>query len=79
MKIRIVVYKGSGKYYTEGIAESEKEIPLWEDEFKVFVANNLPTKYSGGYITVEDTDDHAEGFHCALYRFDEIVKYRSEG
>ena len=79
MEIEITVYKPSGKYYTSNIVNSDKEIPLWDDKFNEFVANNLPAIYSGGYITVADTKDDCKGFHSALYRFDEIIKYRHKG
>ena len=78
MEIEIVVYKGTGNYYTSGIAKCDKEIPLWEEEFKEFVANNLPALYSGGFVTVADTKDDCEGFHHALFRMDEITPYRTK-
>lgn len=78
MELEVTVYKESGKYYTSSIIRSEKEIPLWKDDFKVFVANNLPALYSGGYVTVADTKDDCEGFHHALYKFDELILYRNK-
>lgn len=71
MKIKIVVYKATGKYYTEGIVESGNDIPLFKDEFKEFVKNNLPAKIGGGYVTVEDMEDN-QSFHQALYLYNEL-------
>lgn len=71
MKIRITVYKDSGKYYTDGIAESEKDIWMWEDKFMEFVKNNLPARIGEGFVVVEDVLDD-QSFHQALYRYNEF-------
>lgn len=78
MEIEITVYKGTGKYYTSGKASHDEEIPLWNDKFDEFVANNLPAFVSGGYVTVDDVDDACKGFHCHLYLYDELIKHRTK-
>ncbi|MDF2530863.1 MAG: hypothetical protein K0Q65_444 [Clostridia bacterium] len=65
MEIEITVWKASGKYYTSGTARCDEDIPLWDDKFKVFVANNLPARHGEGYVTVADKDDD-QSFHYAL-------------
>jgi len=37
MKIKITVYKESGKYYTDEIVENVKDIPMFKDVFKKFI------------------------------------------
>lgn len=66
MKIKITMYKSSGKYYTEEIVENDKDILLFEKEFKEFVKKNLPATLENGYVTVEDVDLN-QSFHECLY------------
>ncbi len=73
LKVKIMVFKNTGKFYTGGIATNEVDIPLWKDEFKEFIKNNIPVRcMTDGYIVVEDIDD-GEGFHVALYKSEELL------
>lgn len=75
MKIEIIVFKESGKYYTSDIVENKKDILMFEPEFEEFIRNNIPAKVSNGYIVVKDTEDvdyNNQSFHYALYKYDEI-------
>lgn len=71
MKLRITVYKESGKYYTHEDVECEKDIPSWGKEFKSFIRENLPAKLSEGYVVVEDRSDN-QSFHQALYKYENL-------
>lgn len=73
-KIRITMYKDSGKYYTDEVVTSEKNMFEWSDEFKRFVVDNLPATLSEGYIVVEDMPD-GHGFHNVLYKTSELLLY----
>lgn len=72
MEIKITVYKESGKYYTDTIAKSETDIPMFKQEFKKFVIDNLPAKLRNGYVIVEDVDIEKQSFHQGLYKIDEL-------
>lgn len=69
MRIEIIVYKSSGKWYTSEIIESDIEIPMYEDEFKQFIKDNNPADIREGFIVTKDLGD---GFHDALWRYNEI-------
>lgn len=71
MKIKITIYKESGKYYTDEIVENKKDIFAWEEEFRDFVRNNIPAKLNQGYITVEDVNDN-QSFHQILYKYEDL-------
>lgn len=71
MKIKITVYKASGKYYTEEIVENNTDILLFENKFKQFIKDNLPARVNGGYVVVEDVGEN-QSFHKALYKYDEL-------
>lgn len=78
MKIEIIVFKDNGKFYADGIAECEADIPLWEDEFRRFVAANLPALLNEGFVIVRDSPDadrSVQSFHIALYRCAEIMPF----
>lgn len=68
MKIEIIVYKESGKFYTSNVVEAEKDIPMYEDEFIEFVKNNVPARIGEGYVVVRDYEDN-KSFHQALYPY----------
>lgn len=72
MKIKITVYKDTGKFYTSEEVEHSEDIPSWEDEFKDFIIKNLPAKYTDGYVVVEDIGDN-ETFHNSLYKMNELL------
>lgn len=73
VKIKIAIYKQSGKFYTDDVVESKKDIPMWEEGFKEFIRNNLPVNIGEGYIIVEDAEDNTS-FHNALYRFEDLFE-----
>lgn len=75
MKIEIIVFKGSGKYYTSETVENEEDILMFRPEFKEFIRNNIPAKISDGYLVVKDMEDvdyNNQSFHYALYKYDDI-------
>ena len=75
MKIEIIVFKGSGKYYTSDVAENEEDILMFKPEFKEFIRNNIPARVSDGYIVVKDLEDvdyNKQSFHYALYHYNDI-------
>lgn len=69
MKIEITVYKKNGKWYATEIVEVDKDIPMYKDEFKQFVKENVPANIREGFIS---TKDLGNGFHNALWRYEEI-------
>lgn len=71
MKIKITVYKASGKYYTDEIVENIEDIPMFKLEFNKFVRDNIPAKIGEGYIVVEDMSDN-QSFHQGLYKYNEL-------
>ena len=71
MKIKITVYKASGKYYTDETVESDVDIPMFKDDFKKFIRENIPARIGEGYITVEDVCDD-QSFHQVLYLYNEL-------
>lgn len=71
MHISIRVFKDTGIYYADAEAASPDVIPLWDDRFKEFVREHLPTRCEGGFVAVDDMPD-GEGFHCKLYRTDDL-------
>ena len=71
MKIEIIVYKESGKFYTKEIVEAKEDIPMYNDEFIEFIKNNIPAKIGEGYIVVRDYGDNPS-FHQALYTYKEL-------
>jgi hypothetical protein len=75
MKIEIMVFKPSGKYYTDEVVENEKDIYLFEDEFKKFVYMNLPAKMDSAYIVVRDVNEGDQSFHIAHYNYDDLVDF----
>jgi len=75
MHISIQVYKDTGKFYTNCEVTHPEDIPLWSDRFRKFIRDHLPAQYSGGFVVVNDMPDE-KGFHCALYRIDDLI---SEG
>ena len=75
MKIEIIVFKGSGKYYTSDVVENEEDILMFRPEFKEFIRSNIPAKISDGYIVIKDPEDvdyDNQSFHYALYKYNEI-------
>lgn len=73
MKIRITVYKTSGKYYTHEDVEQEEDILLFKEEFKQFIRDNIPANLGSGFIVVDDVDEiENQSFHNVLYRYDEV-------
>lgn len=72
MVLKITVYKGCGKYYTESIAHNNTEIPIIDDAFKDFVRDNIPAMYSGGYVVVTNADENSNHFYECLFKFDEL-------
>lgn len=73
MELRITIYKGSGKYYTDEIVKNEEDLHIWTEEYKEFLRKNLPTTYSNGYIVVEDIGEN-QSFHNALYKYEDLFK-----
>ena len=71
MEIEIIIFKNSGKYYTSDTVKNDKDIWLFEQEFKDFVIVNLPAKLSDGYIMVRDTSDN-QSFHTRLYTYNQL-------
>lgn len=69
MRIKITVFKKSGKYYTEEVVESDKELRLFENEFQVFVYENLPALITDGYVVVNNDDCEDDNFYESLYKF----------
>lgn len=76
MEIDIVVYKESGKYYSNNVVVSEVDIPLYSDDFIPFVVKNLPARVEGGFVVVRDANDDNGTFHEALYRMDELLNFK---
>lgn len=48
MKIEIIVYEESGKFYTNEIVEAKENIPMYNDDFIEFIKNNIPAKIGEG-------------------------------
>lgn len=69
MKIEIIIYKESGKWYTHDIIESDIEIPMYKEDFKEFIKKHNPADIGSGFIVTRDVED---GFHDALWRYNEI-------
>lgn len=75
MKVEIIVYKASGKWYTSDVVEVENDIPYWSDEFKEFIRNHNPANIGEGFIVTNDVDSgEYTGFHNALWLYSEIYK-----
>jgi len=74
MKIKITVFKPSGKYYTHEIIEHKEDIFLFKDEFKQLIRDNLPANLGNGYVLVQDAEDEDDGqtFHIALYTYEDL-------
>lgn len=75
MKIEILVFKDTGKYYTSDIVESDKDIAIFDSKFKLFIKNHIPANIGDGYIVVKDLEDvdyKNQSFHNALYKYNEI-------
>ena len=68
MKIEIIVFKESGKFYTSEVVEADRNIPMYKDEFIEFVKNNIPARIGEGYIVVRDYEDN-QTVHQALYPY----------
>lgn len=64
--VTIAVYKPTGKWYTESEVRSDKDVPIYDPEFKKFILKNLPAHYDGGFVVVRSCDDDP-GFHNVLY------------
>jgi len=67
-KIKLTFYKKSGKYYTSG--EAIVNHFQFEDEYKQDIVNTqnaMRDGWQGNYFVVTSSDDHAVGFHEALY------------
>ena len=75
MKIEITVYKETGKYYTSTIVENETPIMLFEEDFKKFVAENLPAIISDGFVVTRNADPDSQEFYERLYRTTEFKDY----
>lgn len=71
MKIEITVFKNSGKYYTSEIAKSDNDIPIYDDNFKKFIRDNIPANLGSGFIMTNDVENN-QSFHIALWRYDEV-------
>lgn len=71
MHINIHVFKDTRKYYADAETTRPDVIPLWDNRFKEFVREYLPARYEGGFAAVDDMPD-GEGFHCKLYRTDDL-------
>ena len=74
MEIEIIVFKNSGKYYTSEIVHTEKDIPIWTEEFKQFIKDHNPANIGEGYIITKDADRFVTGFHVRLWTYNEIYK-----
>lgn len=75
MKLKITVYKESGKYYTDDTVENDKNIQLFDTQkFRKFIADNLPARIGEGFITVEDIDGN-ESFHGCLLRHEDVKPF----
>lgn len=72
MKIKITVYKSTGKFYNSEIVEHKEDIPVWRVDYKEFIVKNLPAKLSDGYVVVEDVGDN-QSFHNALYKMEDLL------
>ena len=73
MYIRITVYKESGKYYTHEDVRCEKDIPLYSEEFKRFIVDNIPADLKCGFIVITDVGSLDEQtFHNELYQYKEL-------
>lgn len=75
MRIKITVFRQTGKYYTSCIVGGDRDIPLFEEEFTQFVTENLPADLGEGYVLVQDAEDadSSQSFHIRLYRREEIT------
>lgn len=55
--------------YTSEIIEIDNNIPMWDEEFKQFIKDNNPANIGEGFISTKDIGD---GFHDALWRYNEL-------
>lgn len=78
MRLEITIYKDTGKWYTDCIAEHQEDIPLWKDDFLIFIAENMPTSSVDGYVVVRDMPDgcNEQSSHNVLFKCSEILKYK---
>lgn len=61
------------KYYTEGYASNSEDIPIYAMKgFQNIYTDNLPARLKNGFVVVEDLDN-GEGFHCFLYRINDLL------
>lgn len=72
MKIKITVYKESGKFYASDIVENDEPIFIYEDEFKQFIFYNLPAIVDDGYVTVTNIDENDSNFYEVLYTMERL-------
>lgn len=71
MKVKITIYKQTGKFYTDTVAILPN-VEMWDPKFITGVYDSLPAHIPNSYITVEDLPE-TPGFHQVLYRYEELV------
>lgn len=74
-KIRITVWKESGKYYTHDDVDIPAELNIWQTEFRKFIWEHRGATCADGFITVQDIDscDFNSGFHTILLRSNDLI------
>lgn len=74
MKLNITVFKPTGKYYTDDVAELPGKNPvLHTKEFLDFVRDNLPARLTGGFVLVQNANPNSNSFYTHLYRYDDLM------
>lgn len=72
--IRISVFKPSGKWYTSTEIEVNEEYPVWSDDFKELIKNNLPARIEDGYVVTTNMTESSYVFAEQLYLMNKLIK-----
>jgi len=72
MKIEVMVFKESGKFYSSEEFECSGELYFWEREFKVILLKALPAKIERSKVLVRNMNDDGK-FMTHLFNIEDLI------
>lgn len=68
MKIKLTVFKSTGKFYEETVVEMDGDPGLHSKEFVDFVNRSLPARPQDGMVITQNDDPASYRFYTHLFR-----------